>query len=184
MLVVLPFTRSLSNEAFQDPANGLNAATFDPALEAMNFVMFDARTSIQLGCGNVATAPLFSVGVYTVTYTITQILDVYGFEPNQCRKGDMRLYQNASAPFLSYAPAFGASVISRNASDCYPSADGSEFMCPFGIFMHSGSQVAQTLTSSPSISKVDIALNAGAVVGGAQFFFWFFTTLMPTKVAR
>lgn len=48
--------------------------------------------------------------------------------------------------------------------------------CPgTAIFLEIPSGIVQTYTSVRVISKLDIWLNLGAIVGGVQFFFWFFT---------
>ena len=53
----------------------------------------------------------------------------------------------------------------------FPSAS-----CPrTGLFFNIASGIVNTYTSVRVISKLDIWLNLGAIVGGVQFFFWFFT---------
>ena len=81
-------------------------------------------------------------------------------------------------PFYIYSGSFTTSI-NTGLGNCdianthlpFPTAS-----CPgTAIFLEIPSGIVQTYTSVRAISKLDIWLNLSALVGGVQFFFWFFT---------
>lgn len=52
-------------------------------------------------------------------------------------------------------------------------AKNASAQCPLQINLNYGSQFVLTRTSAHSVSKLEIWLNIGAIVGAIQFFAWF-----------
>jgi hypothetical protein len=75
-------------------------------------------------------------------------------------------------PYTTYYTQATSIVTGPSAQLCN-STTGPYIGCPTVMTFKFGSLAASTMTSIPGNEKLDIWLNAGAIVGAVQFFAWF-----------
>lgn len=101
--------------------------------------------------------------------TFASLSEPYQYLPG-CELG-LRELLSAQEPFYSL---YTASITSSDSNlNCNTAAVSDQHMCHFVyITLSFGSRIVRTTQTKPGISKQDIWLNAGAIVGAVQFFAW------------
>ena len=92
--------------------------------------------------------------------------------PRECEPG-LRKLLSAPLPFHSLYAASITSSDSIRSEDSNCSAASDQHQCAFAVITLSfGSRLVRTTETKPGISKQEIWINAGAIVGAIQFFAW------------
>lgn len=139
----------------------------------------DSRMSLNnlMTCGfvNYQTSPM--VLDLDISLTMENLHDELNFIDTafaqyspDCESGLQKLL-STQEPLYSLYTASITSSDSINNQDCF--AAGDQYKCGFvDITLSFGSRIVRTTETRPGISKQDIWLNAGAIVGAVQFFAW------------
>ena len=85
-------------------------------------------------------------------------------------------FQNTTRPYHSWTSTFNFVSI-LDFDGCDVEKGGAAARCVSQVALTYASQIVRDAKSRSGISQMDIWLNAGAVVGGVQFFFWFLSIL-------
>lgn len=154
----------------------------------MSIVAFDPRLQIDdiLRCGiqqqkvvNTFAQVYFSITASRMSDTFNTITAPNEFQSN-CTQTFRNLVSDPVSPFTMYDMALTGSVSTTNGSyvqDCDVAINPSA-RCLSEVSLNYGSQVISNRRTGPSIEKLDIWLNAGAVVGAVQFLTWFLLQLV------
>lgn len=78
--------------------------------------------------------------------------------------------------YTSWSFTLDSSLPNPDLASCDVVKNGKDAICESQVVIGYSTQMVQRVTSSPGLSKLDIWLNAGAIVGGVQFFVWFLGT--------
>ncbi len=142
----------------------------------MNTLFFDSRMDLDTlwTCGLVGQPQVPASAQYAIALTASYTTDKYNLitRPGQssaCVSASKALFDNEQSPYISYSASFDSSQVN---TDC-PTLNGTVAQCVFSAIISYSTQMVQTTVSVPGISKLNIVLNAGALVGGVQFFAWF-----------
>jgi hypothetical protein len=143
--------------------NALNLAFFDPRYNLTN----------QLACGLVQLINVQPVSSNIFYVTAEQITDTLGMinaptSPKQCKEFFSNTLSRDDSQYLSYSASLSP-VSNQDVSTC----DSSGQVCQAVATLNYPSNIVNTIASTHSIDQLTIWLNAGAIVGGVQFFAWF-----------
>lgn len=152
----------------------------------MGGIVYDPTIDLNktVGCGllKIATLPVFATNYVSMELTKTEDkYDLLNLGANKSRNGQdcsgLRQAIFGSGGDKQYLQwNYGTSAMPRtNLTDCDIKVWGDEAGCPMQVGLSYSSQIVTKALTQPGIDKLTIWLNAGAVVGGVQFFFWFFT---------
>jgi hypothetical protein len=140
---------------------------------------FDPRMSLDTlsDCGLVSLPIVPGSAEYSMSLTASYTTDTYNLitrpgQSNPCVTASEALFDNDEFPYISYSLSV---VSSRINTGCELLENGTITSCVFSAIINYGTQTVQTTTSTPGISKLNIVVNAGALVGGVQFLTWFLT---------
>jgi hypothetical protein len=142
--------------------------------------VYDARYNLSdsLACGLTNMISVSPVASYIYFMTASQTTDAMGLiqapsSPKQCPEFYKAALSSPRADYLSYTinPVLTSNV---NANTC--SQEGNTIQV--GAILTYPSSILNKISSQPSINQLSIWLNAGAIVGGVQFFAWFFGSLI------
>jgi hypothetical protein len=144
----------------------------------------------NLSCGATFYDPRGQYGQYSMGTTqsivlpiqtyfsleVMTISDVYGLvgqtcSSESCRQGYADVLSDPAHPYHLYSPIVTTTPLTN--PSCDVATDPNAQLCAGNIYMQIASNVVQTMESVPDIAKLDIWLNAGAIVGAVQFFAWF-----------
>lgn len=149
-----------------------------PGLPGLNIAMaaafFDPRIDLDTlwNCEIVAFSEINPSAEYSVTLSTNHLTDEYGLikrpDPSsECAVKTTPFFSDPASPYVSYTMTALTSVT--------PADTSSNAEKPFGLIFRFATHIVPSTTSEPGITKLDIVLNAGALVGGIQFFAWFLT---------
>ena len=106
--------------------------------------------------------------------SVQRITDDIGiFEPptQDCTRFYRKTLSVSGSPYRSYS-LNTFNEVNYDASTCASEKDGSG-SCTSTVSLIIGSKIVNTIESTHGIDGLTIWLNAGAIVGGVQFFAWF-----------
>lgn len=142
---------------------------------ALNVAFFDPRYNLtdQLACGLVQFTNVQPVSNNNFYVTAEQITDKLGLisaptSPQQCKQFFRNTLSQEDSPYLSYSASLSP-VSNQDVSTC----DSNDDTCQAVVTLNYPSNIVGTIASTHSIDRLTIWLNAGAIVGGVQFFTWF-----------
>jgi len=142
---------------------------------ALNLAFFDPRYSLtdQLACGLVQPINVQPVSSNIFYMAAEQVTDTLGLIsaptlPEQCKEFFRNTLSQEDSQYLSYSVNLSP-VSNQDVSTC----DSNDEPCQAVATINYPSNIVGTIASTHSIDQLTIWLNAGAIVGGVQFFAWF-----------
>lgn len=127
-----------------------------------------------------ASSPLIpGPAEYAITTSLSHIQDTWGLTDwtageQSCAEDTHDLFVNKSQPLALYSVSVDSSRVYSNCTS--QNADGVG-LCEFYAELSFASQLIQSTKSVPGTTKLEIILNASAIVGGIQFLMWFLEKL-------
>lgn len=132
-----------------------------------------------LSCNQIISSQIAPViGDTSITFDAQQIIDSYGLidipktNDSGCTSGLSRLLADRSRPFSTYTASITSSPLITT-GNCEAIKDAQQ-KCEVSIILQLGSRILRTTETVPRMSRVEIWLDIGAIVGGVQFFAWIF----------
>lgn len=135
----------------------------------------------------VLTLPVFATNYASLELTDMQdsydLLDLSGNRSrnnNNCSDLRSAIFSDTDQ-YLSWSS--GISAMPRlDLNSCDIAIYGDNARCAMQVGLSYSSQLVNIAKTEPGIEKLTIWLNAGAVVGGVQFLFWFFAIFAQHQV--
>lgn len=131
----------------------------------------------QCGLVGLATLPVFATTYVDLQLTETQDPWELLHDPTRpvvCAEAHSKLVAKSTDPYRSWSWALNAmSLTDVNTCDVATHGDGA--ICRTTAAISYSTKMKISASSGPGISVLDIWINAGSIVGGVQFFFWFLT---------
>lgn len=157
------------------------AISNDTSSVLMTQAFFDSKMSLYTvrDCGLTGLPTRPSVASYAVSLRAAYTTDSYGLisgtkTTTTCEEQSEVLLSDTIFPYVSYTSDLDTSIVEAwDNCDEQQIGEGTAYACAFNMTMRYETQMIQSMTSVPGISKLDILLNAGSIVGGIQFFAWF-----------
>ena len=150
-------------------------------------VLFDRRMThdqIVICKGFVTLIQIPAFGDADVSLRVEGVADTFGLaapwggDP-ECSSVLQPLMSDPDDPLLWYTVLDRTSSPSLTNSEasslCDYTSNGTDQSCLTSVRFTFGNIILSTSTSEPGISKLEIFLNLGAIVGAVQFFVWFLT---------
>ncbi len=141
-------------------------------------MFFDPRMNLSAAwyCGLIGTPYLPAFASTFASVQLTYMEDDHHLlsfnRSDECVGARKALFPQKHKPNKAWSWALNAMPRS-NLTNCDVESYGANAACASQVVISYSSQVATYTRSKPGISRIAIWLNAGGVIGGVQFFFWF-----------
>lgn len=143
--------------------------------------LYDPRIDVTkaLHCGLIAFTEIPAMGSNTFTIFAETIKDTLGYvkpeksnDDADCEKFYTQVLSMDNSPYTSYTFNL-ASLPTTNMKYCDLNGNASA-SCVSQVLIRYGSRVVRAMESKRGRSSLEILVDEGAIVGGIQFFLWFF----------
>ena len=147
-----------------------------------NVMLYDSRiTNLTRAwtCGLIGSPRVPAFDGNYITMALTQMQDQADmFElpsrNKECGAARKALFPTPQSVYNSWSWSFSTSQ-SPNHTYCDRVKSGLNSYCRSSMVLSYESQLIQSVRSRPGTTRLEIWLNAGSIIGGVQFFFWFLT---------
>lgn len=144
-------------------------------------VMYDTRVNLTdaLRCGLLSLTEIPAMGSTTFTIFAETMTDRFGYV-KPAASSDNQTCESFYTETLSMDPPYTfytfnmASLPNTDLASCDVSNNSAAF-CICQVLIRYGSRVVRGMESARGTTSLDIFIMEGAVVGGIQFFMWFFS---------
>lgn len=128
-------------------------------------------------CGLINSPEISVFGGTHVQLELTRISDSRGVlqfpadEDHHCTNARKAIFPDKEKPYHHWSSTL--SFVDQGDYESCDVQENNRAQCSSQVIFSYASQLVRTTKSTPGISKIGMWLNAGAVAGGVQFFFWF-----------
>jgi len=145
-------------------------------------VIYDTRVNLAdaLRCGLLSLTEIPAMGSTTFTIFAESMTDKLGYVRPPASSNDQAC-ENFYTETLRMNPPYNsytfnmASLPNTDLASCDTSNGNSGAFCICQVLIRYGSRVVRSMESVRGMTRLEIFINEGAVVGGIQFFMWFFS---------